>query len=100
MWWRHSQSEIVGIFNNAIFNNAVFNTTPQTPPGVDLPGIVQPIAPIGTFGGGGIPVSHGRFEQPFVPKKKPYVYKRNTENQDRADIEDILRILEKGGFIE
>lgn len=92
---------MAGIFNNAIFNNAIFNTRASGPPAPPADqGVSVPIPLTGATGGGGMPVSSARFEQPFMPKPKPYIFKRNTENADRADIEDIMRLLEKGGFLE
>lgn len=68
--------------------------TPPPPPPPQI--ILQPAAPPA---GGGMAVGRTQIHPQFTAKPKPYVYTRNTENQDRADILAIIRMLVKGGFL-
>ncbi len=60
---------------------------PPPPP----PVVVPPSAP--TIGG------MGRYEVQRLPKKREIIFRRSMENQDRADIEDIIRLLDEGGLL-
>jgi hypothetical protein len=57
---------------------------------VTVPAVIVPPVPLFTGAGG---ITEWRIEIPQPPKKRKVVFTRNTEDQDRADVEAILRTL-------
>lgn len=84
-------------FGGQFFGGGFFGALAPSAP-VDQ-GQSIPIPPSGGVAGGGIAVGPVRIQAPFVPEKKLYRFKHNTENSDRRDIQDIMEILAKGGFL-
>ena len=55
--------------------------------------------PIGAPTAGGSGVGEWTIQLPRIPKKQIPVFKRNMENRDRADIDEILAIIDKAGLM-
>lgn len=64
---------------------------------VTVPAVIVPPPPVFT-GPGSYPQEY-YIQIPKVPKKRLYEFKRNTEEQDRRDAQDIVRILKDSGII-
>jgi|SRR6267378_3985428 len=62
-----------------------------TPFDVTVPSVVIPPPPAFTGAGG---ISQWTIQIPQPPKKRKPVFSLNMESQDRADIEDIMRMLD------
>lgn len=67
------------------------NFTPPSPPVITTPNLSGSI--------GSAPFGRTFIQQVKSPKKEPYKFRRSMENQDRTDIEAIMQILAKGGFL-
>jgi hypothetical protein len=77
-------------FGGAFFGGEFFNT-PPSPPVITTPNLSGSI--------GSAPFGRTFIQQVKSPKKEPYKFRRSMENQDRTDIEAIMQILAKGGFL-
>ena|SRR6267154_1897109 len=62
-----------------------------TPFDVTVPVVVVPPPPVFTGAGG---ITEWHIQIPQLPKKRKVIFSRNVENQDRDDIEDIMRLLD------
>lgn len=72
-------------------------TSGSTPPVYSTPPTIYPQGPLNpslTTGGGSGSPQEWRIELPRMPVKRLPVFRRNMENRDRADIEDITQILQ------
>lgn len=63
--------------------------------GTDRQSVLQPTPHSGMAGG----IGRWTIQIPRQPKKKEYVFKRAMESQDRADIEDVLQMLNDKGLL-
>lgn len=64
---------------------------------VTVPAGIVPPAPV--FTGAGSYPQEWYIQIPKAPKQRRYEFKRNTEERDRQDIQEIMRMLKDSGII-